>query len=261
MMRTKIYLFSLLALLFTACDHIADDDRLIPVDSKTATDDATQVARNILLEDFTGQRCINCPTGADYIRKMEEAYPDRIIPVGIYWEPQPVANGLALPLGDTYYKYWNIQEQPSGLVNRHGIVKYTDWTAQVAKELQQTSHLSLQVQASLSDRQITITVTSQGIGGSTSGKLQVWVLEDGITAIQLMPDGNINRDYVHNHVLRTAVNGVWGEDFALGDGESKTHTLTQAVDNSWDTSHLSIVAFVYNEAGVEQATKTNVQQQ
>jgi hypothetical protein len=35
-------------------------------------------------------------------------------------------------------------------------------------------------------------------------------------------------------------------------------TLTQAVDASWNTANLSIVAFVYNDNGVEQAVKTKV---
>ena len=84
------------------------------------------------------------------------------------------------------------------------------------------------------------------------------VLEDGITAMQLMPDGSANREYVHNHVLRTAVNGAWGESFTINEGETKQQTLSQAVDSKWNTANLSIVAFVYNDDGVEQAVKTKV---
>ena len=40
--------------LFTACDNIPEDDRLIYI--KPAA-----VSRAVLIEDFTGQACVNCP--------------------------------------------------------------------------------------------------------------------------------------------------------------------------------------------------------
>ena len=73
-----------------------------------------------------------------------------------------------------------------------------------------------------------------------------------------MPDGSINKGYVHNHVLRTAVNGTWGEAIHLAAGEQKTQQLTQAISSDWNAEKLSIVAFVYNDNGVEQAIKTNI---
>ena len=91
-----------------------------------------------------------------------------------------------------------------------------------------------------------------------NGMLQVWLLEDGIVAMQTMPDGTNNREYVHNHVLRTPVNGTWGESFLINKDEKKNQHLMQAVDADWDASKLSIVAFVYNGTGVEQVVKAVV---
>ena len=52
-MNIKTYiLFAFTALAFMACSHIDEDERLIYV--KPAA-----VQRSVLLEDFTGQRCIN----------------------------------------------------------------------------------------------------------------------------------------------------------------------------------------------------------
>ena len=79
-----------------------------------------------------------------------------------------------------------------------------------------------------------------------------------IVALQMMPDGSSNRAYVHNHVLRTPVNGTWGDSFTIQEGESKQQEMTQALDTSWNPSNLSIVAFVYNDAGVEHVVKTKV---
>jgi hypothetical protein len=110
-----------------------------------------------------------------------------------------------------------------------------------------------------------ITLNEEGTDGTVTGKLQVWVVEDSIVATQTRHDPIDNdnvtindQNYVHNHVLRTAVNGTWGDDFTIGEGERKTQTMTQTLDASWNVANLSVVAFVYNDSGVQQAAKAPV---
>ena len=126
------------------------------------------------------------------------------------------------------------------------------------EELAKTAAIDLKASAALKGGSIDIAIEAVGKDGTVSGKLQIWVLEDGITAMQMMPDGSTNREYVHNHVFRTAVNGTWGEDFTINEGETKKLSHQQTVDPTWNTANLSIVAFVYNDNGVEQAVKIEV---
>ncbi len=253
--------------LLAACDHIDESDRLIEVKGTTpdepVDDKPTTVTKNVLLEDFTGQRCSNCPTGTEVIEQLLEAYGERLIAVGIHGGPlgfkgTSTVLGLATDLGDTYYNYWKLEYQPVGLIDRHGAVNYTDWITAVRTEMALTSGIKMTLDATLKDGQIAISVTEECLGSNYSGKLQVWVLEDGITALQTMPDGKNNREYVHNHVLRTAVNGDWGEDFQATSGETKTQSMVQTADPAWNSANLSVVAFVYNDNGVEQAAKVPV---
>lgn len=254
-MKKFFYLLAIIPFL-AACDHVAEGDELIYVKQGPAQ-------RVVLLEDFTGQRCVNCPLGTEVIEQLQEVYGDSVVAVGIHSGPlgfKGNANnvGLATDLGDEYYDHWNLEYQPVGLINRHGAVNYTDWGEAVKKELAKTSPIGLSASARLQDGTISIAVEVTGKDGTVSGKLQVWVLEEGITAMQMMPDGSANREYVHNHVFRTAVNGTWGEDFAINEGETKQQTYTQAVVPAWNPANLSIVAFVYNNNGVEQAVKAKV---
>ena len=62
---TKQYYLFIFILFLTACSHIDEDDRLIYV--KPA-----EVSRRVLLEDFTGQRCVNCPKANDEIKALQE---------------------------------------------------------------------------------------------------------------------------------------------------------------------------------------------
>ena len=259
-MKTKIFLCSLVSLFTMACDHIDDNDRLIYVEPET-------VKRCVLLEDFTGQKCVNCPRGTKVIEQLQEAYGEGIIAVGIHSGPlgfkgNATALGLATDLGDEYYNHWQLEYQPVGLINRHGAVNYTDWMTKVREEMTKTSTIDMSLEASLSGNQITINVTETSLGDAYDGKLQIWVLEDSITATQTrhdpIDDDNVtinDKNYVHNHVLRCAVNGSWGESVTLAAGEPKTQTYQQAVDAAWNAAHLSIVAFVYNDNGVEQAIR------
>lgn len=254
----KIGLFIALAasLLLTACDNIDKADRLI-------YEKPNAVMRAVLLEDFTGQRCVNCPLGTEIIEQLVEEYGDAVVAVGIHGGPLGFSGnatnvGLATETGNEYYNHWNLEYQPVGLVNRHSPVNYPEWAAEVNKELTKPATLDLHATADIDNNSIHIAVTTFGTDGTTAGKIQVWVLEDGITALQLMPDGSSNKEYVHNHVFRQAVNGIWGDDFTVSEGESKELNFTQALDAKWNADNLSIVAFVYNDNGVQQVVKAKV---
>jgi len=253
-----------------ACDHIDEGEELIEVAHEQPIppeeEKETSTGRTVLLEDFTGQMCVNCPLGTQVIEQLQEAYGDQLIAVGIHGGPlgfkgNAKVTGLATDVGDEYYNHWGLEYQPVGLVDRGGAVNYTDWTKEVQNELGYVSEMKMALEASLKEGQIDISVEETCLGGDFNGKLQVWVLEDSITATQKMPDGSVNKTYVHNHVFRTAVNGTWGEDLNIAGGEGKKQTLTQAIDEKWNTTNLSIVAFAYNEYGVEQAIKAKVKKE
>lgn len=242
-----------ICLLLAGCDHIAEDERLIYEKPEPAQ-------RVVLLEDFTGQRCPNCPTATDVIEQLQETYGDALIAVGIHGGPLAFAGnarvvGLKTDTGDEYYNHWGLDHQPVGLIDRHGSADYQYWARDVKEELAKPAPLRLEGTAVLEDNAISIRVNAKGTDGTTQGKLQVWLLEDGIKSLQLMPDGSANQEYTHSHVFRTAVNGIWGEDISVGEGETVERTMEQALDPNWNAEQLSIVAFVYNNDGVQQAVK------
>lgn len=242
--------------MLSACDNISEDERLIYEKPEPAQ-------RVVLLEDFTGQKCTNCPSATDIIEQLQETYGDALVAVGIHGGPLGFAGnakvvGLATDLGNEYYNHWNLEYQPVGLVDRLAPSNYTEWAAIVKEELAKPAPLHLFGFATIDENTIRITIDVEG-KGNVVGKLQVWVLEDGIETLQMMPDGTANQQYIHNHVLRTAVNGAWGEDISVREGETVERTMTQTLDQSWNKDNLSIVAFVYNGSGVQQTTKFAVE--
>ena len=249
----------LLVTTLVACDPVDEADRLIYVKPVSAS-------RNVLIEDFTGQRCVNCPTATLEIERLMAQYGgDTVIAVGIHSGPfaksvKGVPYSLYTAEGDEYFNYWKVESQPKGVVDRLGTSDYPSWGTIVRDELSKTAPLVLQVNVScdVNSRQMTVTAICQGTDGNTQGKLQLWVIEDGITAFQYMPDGSTNREYVHNHVFRASVNGTWGTDINVVEGAVNTTYFDCTLDEAWVPENLWVVGFVYNNHGVCQATKVKV---
>lgn len=271
---SKQYILLALLPLFFACDHIDEADRLIEVSIDNTGENA--IYKNILIEDFTGQRCVNCPKGSQAIEQLQESdFGSRIVAVGIHSGPfGKNASGtkllsLATQTGCDYFDYWKVEAQPGALINRQKPVLYNvlDWTTEVGKQLSAKANLAITAEAKVNGSNIDITVSEKAIE-TVAGKLQVWVIEDNIMDIQTMPDapdenpdwtGGNKRDYVHNHVFRTSVNDPMGDDFSINKDEEKQQTFVQALDAAWNPANLSVVVFVYNDNGIEQVVKSKVE--
>jgi hypothetical protein len=244
----------------SACDTVDEADRLIYVKP-------VSVERHVLIEDFTGQRCVNCPLATEEATRLQEQYgEENVVVVGIHSGPfaksvRGVPYSLYTADGDEYYDYWEVESQPKGVVNRTGTSDYTSWAALVRGQLSKTSPLALDVtgQYDKSSHMAHIKVDAWGTDGSTKGKLQLWLTEDSITAFQYMPDGSTNREYVHQHVLRCAVNGTWGSDFSVGEGDMKSVSFQQALEEGWVADNMAVVAFVYDDGGVCQVVRKRLE--
>lgn len=145
-MKIKLYiLFALSALMLAACSDIAEDERLSYVKPQVG-------GRCVLIEDFTGQDCPNCPAATAIIEQLQEQYTgDTVIAVAIHsghfgvWD-KPGQTGLRTATGDEYYNHFNIESQPSGVIDRFGgVLQMSAWTAATQYFLKQTAPVNLPV--------------------------------------------------------------------------------------------------------------------
>lgn len=253
-----------MAMAAASCSNIDEGDRLIYV--KPA-----EVGRAILIEDFTGQRCVNCPTGTEIINGIVDTYgEDNVIAVGIHSGPLGFAGnsktvGLMTDTGNKYYTRWdkeNKMGQPWVIFNRKTSPDshYNNWAAMVGTIISEKANLSVKIDNAYdaAKRTLTTTVGAFGTNGTVNGKLQVWIVEDGIKALQMMPDGKPNKEYMHNHVFRAAVNGTWGEDVTVKEGETTTKQYSYKLPEAWTADNIAVVAFVYNDNGVENVAKKHL---
>ncbi|MDD7318770.1 MAG: Omp28 family outer membrane lipoprotein [Prevotella sp.] len=253
-MKRLIYIIIGVATTLASCSNIDENERLLATDK-------VEIGKKVLIEDFTGQNCINCPEAVDEIENIQKEYgKDNVIAVGIHsgqlsYKGSDKHVGLFTETGQQYYDHWKIESQPTGIINRQsGKLLYTAWAKAVRDAISQLAPMSIAIENTYDEatRTVSIDVKTAGVEDAVAGKLQVWAIENNIVAMQKMPDGSRKMDYVHNHVFRAAVNGVWGDDFAIGKGETKTKHYTLTLGEKWVAENVSIVAFVYNDSGVQQ---------
>ena len=256
----KKYIFGLslfLPLLFSCSD-------MIPADERYEELPQVEAKRRILIEDFTGQFCSNCPEAHKVIHNLQQQYADGVIAVAIHAGNFGIAEGsnakitgLMQPEGDTYAAHWGVSAYPSGLINRaSGLLKHTDWATYVRDALVQDAVMDIALNCKVSDDSTMLTIDTEiNSNVDVDAKLQLWVTESGITAVQ-QNGGTLDADYKHNHVYRASVNGLWGEDIRLNGYIPYGSAHQIAVRDNWDVENLSVVAFVYNDAkGVLQAAE------
>ncbi|MBQ2122770.1 MAG: Omp28 family outer membrane lipoprotein [Bacteroidaceae bacterium] len=248
-MNFKKYLtMGFMAAALVACDNVDEDERFIPVGGTP-----TAIQKNILIEDFTGMRCINCPNAADEIQALSNYYEGRIVSVAIHPKIGDFHGPLATELATTYAEHYGIESLPKGMVDRQAPEDFDKWSTTVYQRASaEVSSVNIVANTHFAEltRELTIDLNLTA-EIEANADLQVWLTESNIISFQSMPNGSINANYTHNHVLRDAVNGTWGEAVELSN-EATQLTYTYSVPEEWNAQHMAVVAFVSNDDGVLQ---------
>lgn len=237
---------------------------MIPSDERYEELPQVEAKRRVLIEDFTGQFCSNCPEAHKVIHNLQQQYGDGVIAVAIHAGHFGLAEGsnektigLMQPEGDTYATHWGVSSYPAGLINRvSGLLKHTEWAAYAREALEQEAVMDIVLNCKVSEDSTSLMIDTEiNSKVDVEAKLQLWVTESGITALQ-QNGGSLDANYIHNHVYRASVNGLWGEEVNLNGYIPYNSAYQISVRENWDVENLSVVAFVYNDAdGVLQAAE------
>lgn len=264
----KFICIALLALgaMTVACDNIDSDDRYEAV----AKPELPGVPRTLLIQEFTGHNCRNCPAGAAAISAISAAYPGRVITVGMH----PEGGGPnTMPFGTQDFRCDEAQVMylhymPSGFPCAvfGGTVtsaQYADWMSVAIPFMSLEAPLTLEGKAEYNAENRILNVDYhvdmlQNVNAQLS--VMAWVVENDIVGIQ-NDKGNYVLDYVHNHVLRASMNGDWGTTLGTTtNGSPLTQYITQTsydgqaslkLDTKWVANNCDIVLWVFNTATKE----------
>lgn len=257
-MKHIALLIPIAAWALSACDTIDSNERWgekAPV----------VIKKNVLIEDFTGQNCINCPTAANVIHQLQQGTAGAIIAVGIHggslsYSVDKTPFGLATAIGETYNTDWGVPSWPNGMIDRHGgLLEFTAWASVAAHRLGLDPAVEMELSTSYdgnaSDTQwgkaeITVKLSEIQAGALKNAYINLWITESNITARQAMPDGTTNKEYVHQHVLRDVITPAYGQLVETTDDGTAVYTATYDIPKTYgrssktDVQHMAVVAFV-----------------
>ena len=217
------------------------------------------VKRKVLVEAFTGQECVSCPSGHE---QMAEALKDETdyVEVAHHWGfgtddfTAPGSTELTWFFNDsqTYAPGLMVDRFYWELSNKKSPVSTTPRAATIKAMLTNRLSISAPVDITLkrnydaATRQLTIQVGMKKIAGMELGSnpvLTVDLVENGLHGRQ---EGSTNANYEHNKVNRMFVTEVMGESVNLSESDYTYATYKADVDSKWNADNMEIVAFVSN---------------
>lgn len=269
MKKISVILASL-ALVFamTSCDKLKEPYKIEPpvivVDTNlvqlTAEDTLNFDGKIVvLLEDYTGVRCVNCPEAAEIASQLQEQNEGHLIVLGVhpntaYQIPYNDVTDFRTEEGNDWNNYFNIDSYPSGTVNRKEAIGDPEWTAAVNEVISGDAPVRLIVKTAYneSDREVSLSVYSKFLTTVESDdvRLTLCMMEDSIVGPQQTTTG-VNTNYMHRHVFRGTVDGLtWGRVLDINSGstiESGRYFATNMkfnVDEKYNADQFYIVAFI-----------------
>jgi hypothetical protein len=253
-----------------SCETV--EEPFIESNPYTGVYDSDLPIRKILIEDFTGFGCVNCPRANEMIHTLKNTYGAHVVAIAVHsgFFAQPFAPGdpdyrteVGFTLGGdgiAHDGFFHIADQPIGVVNRikdpvsgEYKVSYQNWSKRIVDILKvnKFADIGIEITNSLDGLNLTTTITAKTVNPiSDLTKIAVYIIEDHVIGKQ--KDGSVViPDYEHMHMLRAGViasDPTWGETFSnnsIPAGNQITKNYSFALSENWNPANCSVVAFIY----------------
>ena len=238
----------------------------------------TNTNRNVLIEDFTGHKCVFCPAAADLAHQLHEANPSRVYIASIHAGPDGIGDFQSVSPPDYPLDFTNPQGveiglyfgendegfpgNPRGAVNRfnNGTIfqSPTQWTSMVNDQLS-SNNLKVNIQSELNYYEQTkgafLHVELDPIDASVTEKLGivVYLLEDSLVGDQKMSDNSHNSSYIHRDIHRGNLNGnSFGRPVSSDDLNGDKYYFNYSfivpdqLDEQYNASNMHLLIYAFN---------------
>jgi hypothetical protein len=226
--------------------------------------DLTSVSSNkkVIIEEFTGVGCVNCPAGTAEIESLLAQFPNNLIAVSIH------TGTFARPYTNSLYDFRTEDgdkitndffgeapfSYPSAIIDRKKLgqgthyVGQTSWAGLIVSEFAEGAPVSLAMRKNFDNEtnNLEIEVDILPLEDLPSDcRLSLLITENGIADYQLLPSPvGWQSDYLHKHVLRDIITNFDGDPInqPLTSGITITKTYDYQLDESWDPATCDVIA-------------------
>jgi len=276
-MKSALNIFSFLVIFsFFSCDEIEG-----PFGENNSNNGGVDTSvvyfRKVLIEDFTGHTCGNCPRAAEKIELIKENNGDRIVSmavhVGFFAEPSAPGSEFGTDYrtatGNELDQFFGNAAAglPNGLINRKSfsgqtIIQYNDWAAKVNELVNLPAEAWIESSVSFNPTTRVVSFSAQTTilqNIEEPLRIAMYLVEDSIQSPQkdyapTVPGGVIE-NYMHRHTLRTAINGAFGEslstDLTFSANQQFTTTGSYTIPSTWIWSKMQVITVLYKTATKE----------
>ncbi len=231
---------------------------------KTITD--TTGKKVVLLEDYTGHKCVNCPKAHIEAHRLIEKYVNQLVVVAVHVGDFAIPDGSGdftydfrvLPTCNDWADVFGISGLPVGTIDRKQYngryyVTYPGWDAKITDIVNETPKVNLKIHNIINNDRYSTKIETEFKESVTGDyKLIVCVIEDSIIKPQKNSDptigGEIILEYRHDHVLRS-VNTTWGIPIGTNNisaGTKFKNWVGIKLKSDARAKKSSVVAFIYD---------------
>lgn len=269
--------FILIGMLFAligvwSCDKVTEprvkEPEVVGTQFVTKTNTSIAHFKKVLLEDYTGHTCGNCPAAADVAHQLAVKYGDTLVVLAVHAGffakvklPEYPASYTTTAGNDWDATFIGNAGNPNGMTNRknyagNGVVnKETKWPTTVSLALKDPMvvRLDLETKYDTIVRSLSTNIKAKFLSSYPNGtKLSAVLMEDGIVGAQtdyrVSPD--LVEDYEFEHMLRKSLNDSWGvvlKDSPIAANDSVSLAYPNVgIENTFNDKKLSLVVFVYD---------------
>jgi len=221
--------------------------------------------KKVVLEEFTGTGCPNCPGGHQQAASILASNPGVVFVVAYhpdnsnYTSTDPMKTNFPAAFYSNPFCHPSSRFMPSAMVNRRDwgsgerIKGTSSWSGNVNTIKAESSPLNVGVSSTYESGTSTLTILVEVyFTANVTDPLTIYceLTEDGIVAAQ----SGGSSPYTHNHVFREAFVAQWGDAVSTPTTMGTTKTFNFTFDNStssYDMTQCEVVAFVRNDSDEE----------
>ncbi len=250
-MKKLLFLICVLSFLFfTSCTEIG------PTINPSGSN------RVVLVEEFTGVKCVNCPEGSEQIEQLLDIHGDNLIAVSIH------SGFFSTPYPESNYDFrtedgTNIENllgpaigYPIATINRktfpsesEALIGRNKWAGYISQEKDENPKVDIIIEKDYDSNTRELSANAKITFNETVSaplRITAMITENNIQDTQLTPEGKLN-DYTHKHVLRSVLTNFDGNNYVESTTINSTseQTFSTVLPVEWNENNCSVIIFIH----------------
>lgn len=225
----------------------------------------------VLIKDFTGARCVNCPAAAEYAHNLQHQLDeDHIFIMSVHagFLAQPMGNFPNFLTDEGTEWYNNHDSNPLFTVDHVALtdgnslkVEQIDTPVVTALDEEQSFEIVIGRQFDPTSRQLQVNIQAVSLTDRDGHFfITACLVEDNIVGWQIIPGGT-DKEYVFHNVFRGTLNGAYGESFEdhhVDSDDTFSFSYNTEINADYNADECYVVVYVYDRNQGDKILQTAV---